>query len=206
MEEKHVKHRNQEEERKMKREFLENLGLEKETIDKIMDENGKDIQREKSNTDQEKTKNDLLDKQLKEATKTIKSYKDMDIDAIKKSAEDWEEKAKGYKKEMEDYKHEVSLKEAVGKYGVKDIDLMVKLLNQDDLKFKDGEVLGLDEQMKALKEEKDFLFIEEKEGQEDQEDSRFNPYVPETSKGSGEGQAKTTEQKIAEFASDARVI
>ncbi len=32
----------------MKREFLENLGLEKEMIDKIMDENGKDINAEKA--------------------------------------------------------------------------------------------------------------------------------------------------------------
>ena len=33
----------------MKRKFLEDLGLEKETIDKIMTENGADIEAEKAN-------------------------------------------------------------------------------------------------------------------------------------------------------------
>lgn len=78
----------------MKREFLEGLKLEKDTIDAIMAENGKDIERENAKTEEEKTQKDLLDRQLKEATKTIKSYKDMDVDAIKTSAADWEEKAK----------------------------------------------------------------------------------------------------------------
>ena len=34
----------------MKREFLEGLGLEKEVIDKVMAENGKDIEAEKTKT------------------------------------------------------------------------------------------------------------------------------------------------------------
>ncbi|MBS4872265.1 MAG: phage scaffolding protein [Peptoniphilus sp. oral taxon 375] len=190
----------------MKREFLENLGLDKETIDKVMDENGKDIQREKATADQERAQKNLLDKQLKEATKTIKSYKDMDVESIKKSAEDWEDKAKGYKKEMETYKKSVELEKAVGKYGVKDIDLMVKLLNRDDLKFKDGEILGLDEQMKTLREEKDFLFISQEEDDDKGKDDRFNPYVPQDSRGGDGGQAKTPEEEIADFASKARVI
>ena len=82
----------------MKREFLEGLKLEKETIDAIMAENGKDIEREKAKTEEEKTQKDLLDRQLKEATKTIKSYKDMDVDAIKASAADWEERRRRIRK------------------------------------------------------------------------------------------------------------
>lgn len=35
----------------MKREFLEALGIEKETIDKILDENSRDIGREKQKVD-----------------------------------------------------------------------------------------------------------------------------------------------------------
>ena len=34
----------------MKRDFLEALGLEKETVDKIMAENGADLEREKAKT------------------------------------------------------------------------------------------------------------------------------------------------------------
>lgn len=57
----------------MKREFLEGLKLEKDTIDAIMAENGKDIEREKAKTEEEKTQKDLLDRQLKEATSHKKS-------------------------------------------------------------------------------------------------------------------------------------
>lgn len=190
----------------MKREFLEGLKLEKDTIDAIMAENGKDIEREKTKTEEEKTQKDLLDRQLKEATKTIKSYKDMDVDAIKTSAAEWEEKAKANKKELEDYKNRVELEKKVSGYNVKDVDLIVKLLDQDSLKFKDGEVIGLDEQIKALKEDKDFLFNEEKpEGEGDDGDSRFTAFVPNASQSNGT-QAKTSEEEITEYASKARLI
>ena len=49
---------------KMKRNFLEDLGLEKEVVDKIMAENGKDIENAKANYDE-------LKAELKTANATI---------------------------------------------------------------------------------------------------------------------------------------
>ena len=49
----------------MKREFLEGLGLEKEVINQIMDENGKDINKAKGDFED-------LKSQLATATETIK--------------------------------------------------------------------------------------------------------------------------------------
>lgn len=69
----------------MKREFLEGLELDKETIDTIMAEYGKNIQGLREEKENLKT-------QLDDANNEIKSYKDMDIDSIKKSASDWEAK------------------------------------------------------------------------------------------------------------------
>lgn len=69
----------------MKREFLEGLELDKETIDTIMAEYGK-------NTQGLREERDTLKTQLDDANKEIQSYKDMDIDSIKKSATDWEDK------------------------------------------------------------------------------------------------------------------
>ncbi len=69
----------------MKREFLEGLNLEKETIDSIMAEYGK-------NTQGLREERDTLKSQLSDANKEIQSYKDMDIDSIKKSADDWKTK------------------------------------------------------------------------------------------------------------------
>ncbi|MDY3118188.1 MAG: phage scaffolding protein [Peptoniphilus sp.] len=189
----------------MKREFLEGLKLEKDAVDAIMAENGKDIEREKARTEEEKTQKDLLERQLKEATKTIQSYKDMDVDAIKASAAEWEEKAKANKKELEDYKHGVELEKKVSAYHVKDVDLIVKLLDRDSLRFKDGEVLGLDEQIRALQKDKGFLFDEDTPEGEGERDTRFTPFVPNASQTSG-AQAKTSEEEIAEYASKARLI
>lgn len=49
----------------MKREFLESLGLDKETVDKIMAENGSDLEREKAETEQYKAQ--LADRDYSDA-------------------------------------------------------------------------------------------------------------------------------------------
>ena len=91
----------------MKRDFLKGLGLDDSVIDQIMDENGKDIQREKNavnkvNQDLEKYKaeNEGLKTQLSEANTQIQSFKEMDIDGIKASAEEWKTKYENKKLEI----------------------------------------------------------------------------------------------------------
>lgn len=58
----------------MKRDFLEGLGLEAEIIDKIMKENGKDIESAKAKF----ADYDDLKKQLETATATLEKFKDYD--------------------------------------------------------------------------------------------------------------------------------
>ena len=67
------------------REFLKGLELDEETINTIMAEHGKLVTKDK-----EEITN--LKKQVEDANNEIKSYKDMDIEGIKKSADDWETK------------------------------------------------------------------------------------------------------------------
>ena len=83
----------------MKREFLEGLELDKETIDTIMAEYGKSTQGLREERDALKT-------QIEDANKEIQSYKDMDIDSIKKSAEDWETKYNDLVKAQDEAKKE----------------------------------------------------------------------------------------------------
>lgn len=61
----------------MKREFLEGLELDKETIDTIMAEYGK-------NTQGLREEKEKLKAQVDNANKEIQSYKDMDIESIQK--------------------------------------------------------------------------------------------------------------------------
>lgn len=60
----------------MQRKFLEELGLEKETIDKIMTENGNDINREKTTANELKT-------QLDTATERLKGFDGVDVTDLK---------------------------------------------------------------------------------------------------------------------------
>lgn len=78
----------------MKREFLQNLKvgeqpLPKEVINAIMDENGADIEAAKKPFADYET----IKQQLKDANKTIEDFKGMDVDGIKKAADEWKEKA-----------------------------------------------------------------------------------------------------------------
>ena len=72
----------------MKREYLKSLELSEEIIDKIMDENGKDVEAVKNKY----ADYDNIKVQLKEANKQIENFKKMDIDKIKKAADDWKKK------------------------------------------------------------------------------------------------------------------
>ncbi len=67
------------------REFLKGLGLEADTVDSIMARHGELVTKDKEEISK-------LKKQVEDANDEIKSYKDMDIDSIKKSATDWETK------------------------------------------------------------------------------------------------------------------
>lgn len=88
----------------MKREFLQNFKvgdqpLTKEIIDAILDENSRDIGAAKA----EHADYDTIKTQLSEAQKTIKGFQDQgaDIEAVRKSAKEWEDK---YNQAIADHK------------------------------------------------------------------------------------------------------
>lgn len=79
----------------MKREDLEKLGLSEEQVNGIMKLKStamSEMDTLNSKIAQLTTDKENLQKQLNDANTEIQSYKDMDIDSIKKSAEDWKTK------------------------------------------------------------------------------------------------------------------
>lgn len=79
--------------------FLEGLGItDKETVDKIVAEYGNDIQTEKDAAETLRT-------QLSEANTQIEGFKSMDVETIKKSAEDWEAKFKQSEADRAAFEH-----------------------------------------------------------------------------------------------------
>lgn len=100
-----------------------------------------------------------LKEQLKTARDTIKSYEDMDIEAIKKSAKDWEEKyntdtqALQNKLAEKDYETAIKDKTANLKFtseGAKKS--FIADLKAKELKLENGNILGFDDFVKGYKE------------------------------------------------------
>ena len=166
----------------MKREYLEKLGLDKETIDKIMAENGKDIETEKSKVTAKEQELETIRDNLSKANETIESYKGMNIEEIQKSAEDWKTKYEGMEQELTNVKNDARLEKEIAGFDTIDSDVLLKLINQEDLVYKDDKIHGLEDQITKIKEGKPYLFEAEK--QESDNEDRFLNYDPETSSGS----------------------
>lgn len=155
----------------MKTDFLKSLNLSQEVIDKIMAENGKDIAAEQKKAekviqerDSYKLKAESLETQVNDANAEIQKFKDMDIDGIKKAADDWKEKAEQAQadadKQISEMKFDYALSAALTGAKAKNDKAVKALLDMDGLKFNDndGKIVGLDEQLAQIKADNDYLF------------------------------------------------
>lgn len=146
----------------MKREFLKELELTDEAIDKIMAENGKDIEGFKSKVSTLETERDGLKTQLDEANTQIEGFKELDVDGIKAAADEWKQKAEQAEqdsaKQLAELKFNHALESKLAGTKAKDATIVAGLLDRDALKLTEDGILGLDEQLSKIKEEKGFLF------------------------------------------------
>ncbi len=148
----------------MTREFLKSLGIEDKTIlDKIMDENGKDIETEKTKFGDY----DSIKSQLSEANKQIEEFGKLDYDGLKKSADDYKAKFEQAqaesKKQLDEMRFNHALDGALTGAKARNIKAVRALLETEKLKLnKDGTLTGLSEQLDALKKDNAYLFEEEK--------------------------------------------
>lgn len=151
----------------MKREFLENFGLEKEAIDKIMAEHGKTVEAQKTKVTDLAASNEDLQEQIKQRDNDLKTLKKQaeGNENLQKEFADLQEKYNAekaaFEKKLKDNEVNSALKLALaGK--VHDADLTLSLIDRESIVLDaKGEVKGLEEQVKTLKESKPFLFVEE---------------------------------------------
>ena len=142
----------------MKTAFLKGLGLEKEVIDEIMAENGRDVEAEK-------TKAKDLQTQLDTANNTIKE-RDKQLETLKNSPDNPEELKKQIQLLQDDNKaakeaHEKELTEAKAKNS-KAVQALLELGDDVELN-EDGTIKGLDEKIKALKKSDAYMFNDDKQ-------------------------------------------
>ena len=146
----------------MKREELEKLGLEKEAIDQIMALHGRDIEANKAKAAAIESERDGLKSQLDEAAKAIEGFKALDIEGVKKSADEWKAKAEQAQKDAEkqvyQVRYESALSDALKASKAKNVKAVRALLNEADLKLTDDGLVGLKEQLEKVKPENDYLF------------------------------------------------
>lgn len=155
----------------MEREFLKGLGLEKDAIDKIMAENGKDIELEKC-----KVKD--IQSQLVTANNTIKE-RDKQLETLKNSPDnpetlkqqiqqlqdDNKAKDEAHQKEIKELKVNSALEKALTNAKAKNAKAVQALLDLgDDVELnEDGTIKGLDEKIKALKKSDAYMFNDDKQ-------------------------------------------
>lgn len=145
----------------MKREFLESLGLEKEAVDKIMAENGADLEREKAKATQAKADLAEAQQKLSDREKDLEELKKSagDAEAVKKQLEELQTK---YNTETEEHKAAMAKRDYSDAVNAAVADLkfsskgarsaFVADLIAKNLPLKDGAIDGFDAYLKSAKE------------------------------------------------------
>lgn len=151
----------------MKREDLEKLGLSKEQIDAVMAENGKDVEAQKAKITAAQGETDALKKQIEDANKQIEGFKGMDIEGVKKTADEYKSKFETAQaesaKQMAALKFDHSLEGALNGAKVKYSKEVLARLKLDELKDKDGNFIPerFESQIKTVKESASDLFTDD---------------------------------------------
>jgi hypothetical protein len=171
----------------MQRKFLEGLqieglegGLPKEIIDSIMNENGKDVETTKTkfNSQIENLQSELKskDEMLTNVNSEIEKYKGMDIENIKKSAEEWKNKytefenqtkaeKEAYQKQLQDQQYDFAVRELTGKHKFTNDfvkNAFVEEFKKQGLKLDEsGNFLGADDYIKNFGEKNPGVFAVE---------------------------------------------
>lgn len=160
----------------MKTEDLTALGLSEDQIKSVFALNGTDIEKYKQDVEKQKqaaiqAKEELegVKTQLSEANTAIKGFEELDVEGIKKAAEEWEAK---YKQDTEALKTQMSTKEyefAVDKFlgGVQFSSELAKKavfaeFKDKGFKLEEGKFLGADDYIKGLQETNPAAFVVEK--------------------------------------------
>lgn len=144
----------------MERKFLEELGFEKEVIDKVLDEASKDIGKQKAATEAKTEELKAANAAIKQLQEAAKKFDGVDVAAIQQQVKDWQAK---YDADTKALKRDAALKLALnGK--AHDPDDIIRLLDAEKIELDDsGNLKGsLDDLLKPIRESKPYLFVEDK--------------------------------------------
>lgn len=149
----------------MKREFLTNLGLDDEMVEKIIVEHGKTVNKAKGDLESYKSQVEDLQSQLTDRDQQLKDLKgkaegndelQAEIDKLKAQNADAE---KQRKQQLAEQSKQYQVKLAVQSTGAKNEKAVVALLDDNKITVdNEGNLYGLQEQLDELKESDGYLF------------------------------------------------
>lgn len=151
----------------MKREDLIKLGIAEDLVDKIMALHGTDIESHKTKVATAQTELDAIKKQLSDANNEIDGFKKLDIEGVKKAADDYKAKFEtaqaDAQKQLAQLKFDHALDGALTGAKAKNAKAVRALLNMDALKLNeaDGSIIGLKDQLEQIQKDNDYLFAGE---------------------------------------------
>lgn len=147
----------------MKRKDLKSLELSDEVIDKIMELHGVSVEENKSALNTVKNEAQQYKTQLQDATVKIESFKGMKSpEEVEAAIGEWKTKAETaqevFNAKIQKMNFDSKLDEALKTSGVKNLKAVKIMLNEVDLKLnEDGTaIVGLEEQLKPIKESNDY--------------------------------------------------
>jgi len=149
----------------MKRDFLKELGIDEEAINKIMAENGKDINNAKGEVEKTAAELEQTKKDLAAANETLEKFKDYDVikSDVEKYKADAEKSKAEYEKKIKTMELETRVKDFTSsKKFVNDLtrdsinNSLIGLLNDDTNAGK-----SLDELLNGLTDGKENIFVNE---------------------------------------------
>lgn len=139
----------------MQRNFLENFGLDKDTVDKIMEENGRDIERIKG-------ERDSLRSQLQTAQTTLKSFEGINVTELQGKVSQLENdlatKDADYQRQLADRDFNDLLKATAATFNPRDIKAVMPFLDVDKLKASKNQEADIKAAMETVKKENAYLF------------------------------------------------
>ncbi len=146
----------------MKRKDLEELGLGKEAVDKIMGWNGADIEAEKAKTAAAESERDNYKTQLDTAKDSLEKFKDVDVEGlngqIEKLQNDLKAKDDEYAAKEADRIFMDTVKEAIRDSGGRNDKAVMALLDLDSLRGSKNQTEDIKKALGVVKESDAYLF------------------------------------------------
>jgi predicted nucleic acid-binding Zn-ribbon protein len=147
----------------MNKKQLVELGLTEELADQIVVLHGKDIESHKTKLVTAQAELDGVKAQLAEAGTAIEGFKKLDVDGIKKAADEWKAQAEKAQKDaaaqISSLKFDHALEGALTGAKARNAKAVKALLQTDVLKLQeDGSIFGLEGQLETIKKDNDYLF------------------------------------------------